>query len=256
MTPAYIHLHASKRGDVTIPEHYRRALRRADPFIQHAVTAYTAMGAEKILSPKDPDRYGLVLGSCFGPMETNFDVLDLVITHQQTSPTLFSHSVFNAAAGYLSRIFNIKGPALTITDFSFPFFQALQQAMVLINSGKVDCCLVFQVETYSSLLKDTLRIHAGAITDDWTPGATALLLTNEVKGNQISRLEMNHKNDFSPDLVNDSGIATVNNVRHNLVDPLAASQIFSDSIKKNVDSEKYDFSMESAAGTVTISITI
>ncbi len=40
------------------------------------------------------------------------EVLDQVVNREQTSPTLFSHSVFNAASGYVARIFQLHGCAL------------------------------------------------------------------------------------------------------------------------------------------------
>ena len=161
------------------PSSLVRELRRADAFISLAVQAGSAAFGKISSILPGSGRNGLVLGTAFGPMQTNFDVLDQVVHHEQTSPTLFSHSVFNAAAGYLSRIFALQGSGLTITDFAFPFFQALQQGSIAITSGQLESCLVLQVETYSDLLTDARARIIGKDVGHWPAGAVAWLLTGD-----------------------------------------------------------------------------
>ena len=134
--------------------------------------------------------HGLVLGTAFGPMQTNFDVLDQVVQQEQTSPTLFSHSVFNAAAGYLSRIFRLQGSAITVTDFAFPFFQALQQGSIAVASGRLDSCLILQVETYSDILADARTRIIGSDAAPWQAGAVAWLLTRENGKHEIAAIDV------------------------------------------------------------------
>ena len=161
------------------PSSLSRELRRADGFISLAVQAgFAALGSLSSTLPRSP-RNGLLLGTAYGPMQTNFDVLDKVVRHEQTSPTLFSHSVYNAAVGYLSRIFQLQGSGLTITDFAFPFFQALQQGSMAIASGRLESCLVLQVETYSDLFTDARTRIAGKDANRWPAGAIAWLLSGE-----------------------------------------------------------------------------
>jgi 3-oxoacyl-[acyl-carrier-protein] synthase III len=174
------------QADAAVPERFAQDLRRADEFIRLAIGA----GALALGQNRVPGSCGLVLGTAFGPMQTNFEVIDQVIRHEQTSPTLFSHSVFNAAAGYLSRIFGLPGSALTVTDFSFPFFQALQQARMVIESGRLAACLVLQVETYSDLLADACRRITGDGRARWPAGAVAWLLAGEGDGWKISSLDV------------------------------------------------------------------
>lgn len=138
---------------MTLPAELSRQLRRADTFIQLAVSAaHQALLQGPVKPPDLPERSGLFIGTAHGPMQTGFEVLDHLIDNEQTSPTLFSHSVFNAAAGYLSRIFSLQGRALTMTDFAWPFFQALQQGYMAMRTGRIDRCLILQTETYSELL--------------------------------------------------------------------------------------------------------
>lgn len=165
-------------GPIEMPKHFAGPLRRADDHIKLAVSA-----AEKIWD-QDPQRgvkTGLFVGTAFGPMQTNFDVLGLIIDENQTSPTLFSHSVFNSAAGYIARLFNISGGSFSFTDFSFPFFQALAQGYDAIASGRLDRCLVLQVETYSRLLQDA-KERTGKDPEPWPQGVVAWHLAAEGEG--------------------------------------------------------------------------
>jgi hypothetical protein len=175
-----------------IPPTLTRELRRADEFITLAVQAGCAvLGNESSVLPRS-GCHGLVLGTAFGPMQTNFDVLDQIVHNEQPSPTLFSHSVFNAAAGYLSRIFRLQGSVLTLTDFAFPFFQALQQGSMAIASGRLDTCLVLQVETYSDLLVDARARIIGSDSSRWQAGAVAWLLagTSGKCGKEIAEIDV------------------------------------------------------------------
>jgi hypothetical protein len=173
-----------------VPATLARDLRRADGFISLAVQAgYVVLGKESSILPRS-GCHGLVLGTAFGPMQTNFDVLDQVILQEQTSPTLFSHSVFNAAAGYLSRIFKLQGSMLTVTDFAFPFFQALQQGTIAIASGRLDTCLILQVETYSDVLADARARIIGNDPAQWQAGAVAWLLTRDNGKHEIAAIDV------------------------------------------------------------------
>jgi hypothetical protein len=177
---------------IDVPATLARELRRAEGFISLAVQAgYAVLGKELSTIPRSGS-HGLILGTAFGPMQTNFDVLDQVVLQEHTSPTLFSHSVFNAAAGYLSRIFRLQGSALTVTDFAFPFFQALQQGSMAVASGRLDTCLVLQVETYSDLLADARARIIGKDIARWPVGAVAWLLSrdNGKHGKEISAIDV------------------------------------------------------------------
>lgn len=186
---------------MTLPAELSQQLRRADTFIQLAVSAVQQCLSQcPEISRESPDRCGLFLGTAHGPMQTGFEVLDLILNNQQTSPTLFSHSVFNAAAGYLARIFALQGRALTLTDFAWPFFQALQQACLAICAGQLDRCLVLQVETYSELFLDSCREDQPPVpgsvcwllersgTTDQYPCLTALTIQTRPASNEMYHL--------------------------------------------------------------------
>ena len=165
---------------VEVPKHFTAKLRRADDFIKLGVAATAQVFPEPDEQQTPDHRTGLFVGTAFGPMQTNFDVLGLIVDEDQTSPTLFSHSVFNSAAGYIARLFNIPGSCFTFTDFNWPFFLALAEGYQAISSGRLEHCLVLQVENYSDLLLDA-RTRTGASTDEWHPGAVAWYLSSTAK---------------------------------------------------------------------------
>ncbi len=163
-------------ADMVIPDHLGRDLRRAEEFIQLAVLA-----SQEVLSAAEIDgqRTGIYLGTAFGPMECNFSVLDDLVMDELISPTFFSHSVFNAASGYISRICKIYGPALTVTSYGWPFFTALQTAWQAITEESISHALVLQIETYSSLLHDARTAMLPDASAQWPAGATAWLLSRQ-----------------------------------------------------------------------------
>jgi hypothetical protein len=163
---------------VEVPEPLFRQLRRADEFIRLGVVAVYNVLQQGGESRVSSERTGLFLGTAFGPMQTNFDVLDQVVEREPVSPTLFSHSVFNAAAGYIASVFSIHGRAITLTEFGFPFFRSLKQGVLAIESGHLDSCLILQVETYSDLLLDAKK-KSDPDGDEWSPGVVCWLLEKE-----------------------------------------------------------------------------
>ncbi len=141
-----------------VPKDLTRQLRRADEFIVLATMAarqaVDAAPVRELLSQEN----GIFIGTAYGPLSTNFQSLGSLIDdgEGQISPTLFSHSVFNAAAGYVARLLDIQGPACTITTFSWPFLTALQEGWLAVKTGRVRRAVVLGVEVYSGLLRDAL----------------------------------------------------------------------------------------------------
>ncbi|MBU0673127.1 MAG: hypothetical protein KJ950_00620 [Proteobacteria bacterium] len=159
-----------------VPAGLAAGLRRADDFIRMAVTA--AHGALFGLDQLEPERTGIFLGTAYGPLETNFESLASLIDDGEghISPTLFSHSVFNSAAGYVGRLLNLQGPALTITDYGWPFLAALEEGRVAVASGRVARAVVLGVETYSELLADAYCRAHGVVAVPWRKAAVAWVL--------------------------------------------------------------------------------
>ena len=238
------------------PQELLRQLRRADDFIRLGVVA----GYQSIRPVQEEDALpaescGLILGTAFGPMETNFEVLDQVITEQPASPTLFSHSVFNATAGYMATTFGIKGCALTVTDFAYPFFRALEQGYLAIISGRLELCLVLQVETYSKLLQDGKNIH-GSEKTQWEPGVVCWLLEKaDAKDNQhyyIESLGIESNNDESREYLCIQEQMTINSVNAVATDPLASAVFITRELEKRRPVPRLDCRIEAPYGTVNL----
>jgi len=242
------------------PVELSRKLRRADDYIRLAVIAADNAIQQHIeYSECDSfraDRCGLILGSGFSTMQTNFEVLDDVVSGEQTSPTLFSHSVFNAAAGYIASTLGIKGPALTITDFSFPFFKALEQGCFALYDDRLESCLVLQVEIYSDLLSDGRKrlVHDSI---PWQPGVVCLLLEKQKKssatGLSLEHIEITHQSCAPEAFLIGRQELMVGNVGQTSYDPLGAAlrfaQLFTDT-----DCESCSFSVKSDWGDVRLQL--
>lgn len=171
-----------------LPAYLRKPLRRGDQFIQLAASAVHEAMAQVATLERPGERCGLFLGTCFGPMQSNFNVLDALIDNEPVSPTLFSHSVFNAAAGYASRLFGVFGGAWTFTSFAWPFLQCLENARFMLDTGRLDRALVLQVETYAPLLHEARHRLAPAGDQQWQPCAVAWILDRDPTGHRTLRL--------------------------------------------------------------------
>ena len=217
-----------------MPIKLQRQLRRADDFIKLSVVA-----VEKVLSIGNRNSVfasdtALFLGSCFGPMQCNFEVIENLSENDLVSPYLFSHSIFSAAAGYISRVFHIKGGALTSTSFGSPLFSCLENAYEYLKSGVCQHALVLQVESYSNLLNDMKK---QVQTDDqfWSPGAVAFLLCRG-KDTDCGKILKEITSDYRPVnyieyLVRRESV-TVEGGREELHDPLAAARFLSQVISE------------------------
>lgn len=177
--------------DYIIPDELARDLRRADDFIQMAVISAFAATAQAPARDIFPEERGVFIGTAFGPLETNFESLGSLIDdgEGQISPTLFSHSVYNSAAGYVARLLDIRGPALTITNYGWPFLIALEEARTAVATGRISRAVVIGVETYSELLADAYRRSYNVESVPWERNAVAWVLDPVAEaGDTICRL--------------------------------------------------------------------
>jgi len=142
-------------GDRNHETSFTRELRRADRFTNLAVTV-SEQALSCLPASSNKTETGIFIGTAYGPLATNFAALDTLLNdgEGQMSPTLFSHSVFNTAAGYISRLFEIQGPAFTFTNYSWPFFRALEEGKAAINRNMITRAIIIGVEIYSRVLTD------------------------------------------------------------------------------------------------------
>lgn len=227
-------VYQKKLQSLETPAELVRNLRRADDFIKLAVVAaFEILHSTNIEPDEDRDNFGLILGSSYGTMQTNFDVLDFVVSNQPSSPTLFSHSVFNAAAGYTAAVHNLRGCALTVTDFVFPFFRALREGCLALQSGRLSRCFVFQVETYSELLHDARKNELSS-SEKWQPGVVCWLLekTEDRKTmvGAIDHIEIVDRSYAPLDTLSFVERVFINENQQDSADPLATAQLITKAI--------------------------
>lgn len=132
----------------------KKSLRRIDHFSQLALT-----GAYLALNDAGQDSFdkmatGLVLCSGYGSAKTTFSFLDSIIDSGDicASPTLFSNSVHNAAAGHISMMLGIEGPCLTVSQFEISVCSGLLSAIQWLREERVGQVLFGAVDEYFDVL--------------------------------------------------------------------------------------------------------
>lgn len=123
------------------------SLRRADRFTVLSTAAVLSTQGAPFPSSFSVDT-GLISISSFGPHKTVFATLDDILDYPEDMilPVRFSHSVHNAALGYLSTILKITGPAFAVTGFESPLFEALTLASTVLQAGMCPQVLLIGVE--------------------------------------------------------------------------------------------------------------
>ncbi len=245
--------------NIETPLELARQLRRADDFIRLGVCAgfETLRFVADEQEQRNPESIGIIFGTVFGPMETNFDVLDQVVNSEPVSPTMFSHSVFNSAAGYMANTLKIEGCALTVTDFSFPFFQALQQGKLAILDGTIEACLVLQVETYSRLIQDVKNTYSSK-SDEWPAGVTCWLLEKSSEKSidsecfSIESLEISSQLDMNHEFLNFKEELMINNEVIVCDEPLESVMQLTKMINGDSNINHLDCKINNPFGTVKI----
>jgi 3-oxoacyl-[acyl-carrier-protein] synthase II len=150
-TPAPAYLADTADLETFVP---KRSLRRIDHFSQMALLgAYLALQDAGIPSLSGK-RIGLVVCSGYGASNTTFSFLDSIIDDGDVcaSPTLFSNSVHNAAAGHISILLEMDGPCLTVSQFEMSVPSGLLSACQWLQEGRVDQVLFGAVDEYCDVL--------------------------------------------------------------------------------------------------------
>jgi 3-oxoacyl-[acyl-carrier-protein] synthase II len=129
--------------------------RRADNFTKMAtLAAYDAL-ADSGIPQESKNRLGIILATAFGPHATTFSFLDDILTYgdNAVSPTLFSHSVHNAAASYIALNLQTRGPTLTMTQFADSFQQAIILAESWLAEKRCEYILVGTVDQVGNVME-------------------------------------------------------------------------------------------------------
>jgi hypothetical protein len=238
-----------------LPDYLKKNLRRGDAFIQLTVSAVHKALSLVPDTAVETNETALFLGTCFGPMQCNFDVLDALVDGDPVSPTLFSHSVFNAAAGYVSRLFTIYGGAWTITSFSWPFLTCLENALMFLNTGRISRAIVIHVETYSPLLLDAGQ-KMSTETASWNPGAVAWILDRSTSAGQKCclagvKVDENQENTGCYLERNEHITSRPDTILN--CDPMALSRYLTDLVTSTEQAEKQTVTVGACFGSAAIS---
>ncbi len=141
--------------------------RRAGRFIKMAMLAAADCLQAAALDASARERLGLILVTGMGAHDHNFGFVEGLLEYgmDQGSPTLFSHSVHNAAASYLAAMTGSHGPVLTLAHFAAPLHQGLDAARLWLAAGACDHVLLGAVDELGAYL---LAIYAarGMIAGD------------------------------------------------------------------------------------------
>ena len=133
---------------------HKRALRRVDHYASMAVLgSYLALEDAGML-PNNPQKMAVVIATGYGATRTTFSFLDSVFDDGDlcASPTLFSNSVHNAAAAYISILLKASGPNLTVSQFELSVPSALLSACLWLKDKQIDAVLFGGVDEYCDVL--------------------------------------------------------------------------------------------------------
>ena len=145
----------------------KRSLRRIDHFSQLALTgAYLAVN-DAGLDSLDKHSTGLIVCSGYGSAKTTFSFLDSIIDYGDAcaSPTLFSNSVHNAAAGHISILLGLEGPCSTVSQFEMSVPSGLLSAIQWLKEERVKQVLFGAVDETCDVLKYCYRRYFGEDRD-------------------------------------------------------------------------------------------
>ena len=155
-------------------------LRRADNLSKMAVIAAQGAFFDSGLDNSAKENLGLILGTAFGPHVTTFRFLDDILNYGDAgvSPTLFSHSVHNAANAYIASNLGIRGPALTLTYFNASFYQALLVAESWLKEDRCEHILLGSAEEYG---KEMAYVLSGVAPEFGLKDGSAFFLVSKKK---------------------------------------------------------------------------
>ncbi|MBQ1609683.1 MAG: beta-ketoacyl synthase chain length factor, partial [Elusimicrobia bacterium] len=125
-----------------------KKIRRMDFFSKLALKS--AVNCLKIadIRLEENKNIGLIIATGYGPVKKTCDFMDSIIDFgdECASPNAFSSSVHNSALTTISRLLNIKGPSLTVSNLDSSFQSALAIAQTWLSCGTADKVLVGAVD--------------------------------------------------------------------------------------------------------------
>jgi len=141
----------------------KRSLRRIDHFSRMALLASFLSMEDAGRLNEDHQNLAVIVASGYGATGTTFSFLDSAFDGGDScaSPTLFSNSVHNAAAAYISIMLKAKGPNITVSQFEMSVPTALLTACRWLQDKHVDEVLFGSVDEFCSVLGYTWQRFFG-----------------------------------------------------------------------------------------------
>ena len=101
-----------------------------------------------------PENTGLIVATGMGPTANTLELqsADAAAADLALSPIVFSNSVHNAAAAYISMLLKIRGPSLSINQYEMSVPLAFQTAIDWLEEGRTQTVLVGGVDCFSKAL--------------------------------------------------------------------------------------------------------
>lgn len=96
---------------------------------------------------KESPQTGFVLGTSHGEFGATRDFLVALADTGVARPLLFQNSLHNSTLGFLSLKLKVTGPAITASNHHFTGENALETAMLLLQDGQCQYCIVTGVDT-------------------------------------------------------------------------------------------------------------
>jgi 3-oxoacyl-[acyl-carrier-protein] synthase II len=133
-----------------------RTLRRVDHYARMAILASHLALEDAGMRNGLPENTGLVVATGMGPTANTLDLqaADAAATDLALSPILFSNSVQNAAAAYISMLLKIRGPSLSINQYEMAVPLAFQTAIDWLAEGRTETVLVGSIDCFSKALHE------------------------------------------------------------------------------------------------------
>lgn len=160
---------ASYQGESIEPLLEKPDFRRAT---RNMILSYVAVQKLNEKKPIDWNTCALVVATAHGEFQATRDFLWELERTSTARPLLFQNSLHNSTVGFLSRMFQARGPVFTISDGNFSGERGLELARELLETGVVRQCVVVGVDGKVS------ELGAAALGE----GAGAVLMTSEQSG--------------------------------------------------------------------------
>ena len=163
-----------------------RTLRRVDHYARMALLASRLALEDAAMARGLPEDAGLIVATGMGPTANTLDLqpADVAPADLALSPILFSNSVQNAAAAYISMLLKLRGPCLSINQYEMSVPLAFQTAVDWLAEGRTATVLVGSIDCFSKALHEaslSCRGPANGGRGRWSPpvgeGSAFFILT-------------------------------------------------------------------------------